>query len=80
MRQQRPISRAFNQARVGSVVDVLVEEEEMGLYVGRSQWEAPETDGRIYIELAENLQPGQIVPVRLTKALDYDMMGVLAQP
>ena len=52
----------------------------MGLYVGRSQWEAPETDGRIYIELAENLRPGQIVPVRLTKALDYDMMGVPAQP
>ncbi len=80
MRQQRPISRAFNLSRVGSVVDVLVEEEEMGLYIGRSQWEAPETDGRIYIELAENLAIGQILPVRLTKALDYDMMGVPQEP
>ncbi len=78
MRQQRPISRAFNQSRVGSVVDVLVEEEEMGLYIGRSQWEAPESDGRIYIEMAEGLRAGDIVPVKLTKALDYDMMGVLA--
>ena len=47
MRAQQKISRAFNESRIGSVCEVLVEgREENGLYYGRSQWEAPETDAR----------------------------------
>jgi ribosomal protein S12 methylthiotransferase len=78
MRQQKAISRAFNRARVGSEVEVLIEGEELGLYFGRSRWEAPEIDGLIYIELAEGLRIGDIVRVKLTKAKEYDMLGVLA--
>lgn len=77
MREQKKISRAFNESRVGSECEVLVEgQEENGLYYGRSQWEAPETDGKVYIKLADGLEPGQFVRVRITDAQDYDMTGV----
>ena len=78
MRAQQKISRAFNESRIGSVCEVLVEgREENGLYYGRSQWEAPETDGKVYIKLAEGLQEGSFVRVRITDAQDYDITGVL---
>ena len=77
MREQKKISRAFNESRVGSECEVLVEgQEENGLYYGRSQWEAPETDGKVYIKLADGLEPGQFVRVRITDAQDYDVTGV----
>ncbi len=77
MREQKKISHAFNESRVGSECEVLVEgQEENGLYYGRSQWEAPETDGKVYIKLADGLEPGQFVRVRITDAQDYDVTGV----
>ena len=35
------------------------------------------TDGKIYIKLAENLEEGSFVSVRITDAQDYDITGVL---
>ena len=56
---------------------MLVEgQEENGLYYGRSQWETPETDGKVYIKLADGLEPGQFVRVRIIDAQDYDVTGV----
>ena len=79
MRAQKKISQAFNRSRIGEVVEVLVEgQEESGIYYGRSAWEAPETDGKVYVKLAENLEPGQFVKVKIVDAMDYDVVGVLA--
>lgn len=78
MRAQKKISRAFNQSRIGTKCRVLVEgEEENGLYFGRSQWEAPEIDGKVYIKLAQDLQVGSFVDVEIVAADDYDVTGVL---
>lgn len=77
MRAQKKISKAFNQSRIGTVCEVLVEgQEENGLYFGRSQWEAPETDGKVYIKLADGLEIGSFVNVRIVDAEDYDVTGV----
>ena len=51
-------------------------QEENGLYYGRSQWEAPETDGRVYIKLADGLEVGSFVQVKIVDAEDYDVTGV----
>ena len=77
MRAQKKISRSFDESRIGSVCEVLVEgQEENGLYYGRSQWEAPETDGRVYIKLADGLEVGSFVQVKIVDAEDYDVTGV----
>lgn len=77
MRAQKKISKAFNKSRIGSICEVLVEgQEDNGLYYGRSQWEAPETDGKVYIKLADGLEIGSFVNVQIVDAEDYDVTGV----
>jgi ribosomal protein S12 methylthiotransferase len=73
MATQQPISLAKNQALVGEVLDVLIEGQGEGLSVGRSYRDAPEVDGLVLVE--EELLVGEIVPVRITAALEYDLVG-----
>jgi len=78
MALQQPISLKRNQAEVGKVVDVLVEQEnpESGELVGRSTRFAPEVDGLVYVRGTARL--GSIVPVRITYADAYDLFGEVA--
>lgn len=75
MALQQPISLKKNQAEVGKVVDVLIEQEnpETGELVGRSARFSPEVDGLVYVEGEATL--GSIVPVKITHAQPYDLYG-----
>jgi len=76
MELQKKISFHRNEARIGKTYEVLIEGRHgNGLYVGRSYGEAPEIDGKIYIKSGETLSIGSFVPVRITKAYDYDLLG-----
>jgi ribosomal protein S12 methylthiotransferase len=80
MALQREIS-SRNLARCdGRVLTVLVEEEEEpGLWVGRSMGQAPEVDGVTYIRAGgEATAPlGRFVRVRIVDTLEYDLIGEL---
>lgn len=78
MALQQPISLKRNQAEVGKVVDVLIEQEnpESGELVGRSTRFAPEVDGLVYVRGTARL--GSIVPVQITHADAYDLFGEVA--
>nr|MDD6336192.1 30S ribosomal protein S12 methylthiotransferase RimO [bacterium] len=77
MLQQQRISRARGKARVGERVRVLVEgqEQDSGLFYGRSMWEAPETDGKIFFTAKGQPAPGEFVWVELTGSDIYDWVG-----
>ncbi len=77
MAAQQPISRARNERRVGQVVDVLIEGMDGARAFGRSYAEAPDVDGKVYLQNAGVLAPGSYVKARLTRAEEYDMIGVL---
>lgn len=81
MEAQRRISRRKNEERLGRTYKVLIEAPapEGGL-VGRSEAEAPEIDGLIYVTGHENLRAGEFREVRITGAGDYDLVGKLIQP
>jgi ribosomal protein S12 methylthiotransferase len=55
-------------------LDVLVEGRDKGIAIGRSYRDAPEIDGMVFIE--GNAQIGDIVPVKITGAMAYDLTGV----
>ncbi len=77
MKLQAKISYEKNQSRVGRNFRVLVEESmEPGLHIGRTQFQAPEVDGIVYIE-AEDLAIGDVVDVEMTDAFEYDLKGKL---
>ena len=75
MAAQQPISRLRNARRVGQVVDVLIEGMQDGRAFGRSYAEAPDVDGKVYLEHAGNLTIGTYVSARLIRAEAYDMIG-----
>jgi len=73
MERQQGISLEKNRAWVGRRMDVLVEGRRKGLTVGRSYRDAPEVDGVVLIE--GDTPPGNMVRVRITGALPYDLIG-----
>ena len=81
MALQAGISKKRLSARVGSIVDVLVEgasEESDLLLRGRTAWQAPDVDGQVYIvSPPPDVAIGQIRPLRITKAGEYDLVGEL---
>jgi len=78
MELQQNISLQVNQKYVGKTLDVLVEGYDNGISVGRSYRDAPEIDGMVLIE--GKAEVGEIVPVRISGAMAYDLSGVLVEP
>jgi ribosomal protein S12 methylthiotransferase len=76
MELQQGISLQINQEYVGKTLDVLVEGFDNGISFGRSYRDAPEIDGLVLVE--GELPIGEIVPIRITGAMDYDLSGVPA--
>jgi len=76
MELQQGISLQVNQSYVGRTLDILVEGRDKGIAIGRSYRDAPEIDGMVFIEGAARI--GDIVPVKITGALAYDLTGVPA--
>lgn len=78
MQLQQPISLKKNQAEIGKIVDVLIEQEnpETGELIGRSARFAPEVDGIVYVQGTASL--GSMVPVAITDADIYDLYGHVA--
>lgn len=75
MELQREISLELNRSRIGSVLDVLVEEDCGGHYTGRSRFDAPEIDDSVIFTSERALSPGDIVSVHIDDAFDYDITG-----
>ncbi len=77
MELQMEISREKHRAFIGRVVPVLVEgysEETELLLQGRMSQQAPDIDGVVLINDGQ-AEIGQIVQVRITDSLDYDLIG-----
>ena len=75
MTLQHGVSLAQNKARMGTTCRVLVEKKRGSRYVGRSEYEAPETDGSIFFGSEEPCEIGSFVNVKITAAKAYDLMG-----
>ncbi|MFZ0611084.1 MAG: 30S ribosomal protein S12 methylthiotransferase RimO [Desulfobacterales bacterium] len=75
MTRQQEISTARNLAYREKTLAVLVEDHpEEGLYVGRTEFQAPEVDGVTYIH-ANRLQTGDFAKVKISDTLEYDLVG-----
>ncbi len=73
MEKQQAISAAKLQNKIGWEMDVLVDHVENGVATARSYADAPEIDGVVTIEGDYGLQPGDMLPVVIEGADDYDL-------
>jgi ribosomal protein S12 methylthiotransferase len=79
MEIQRGISLEKNLDRVGSTIEVLIEERVTDdEYRGRSEADAPEVDNEVYVRSSEPLEPGTFVQVTIDDAAEFDLFGSVA--
>jgi ribosomal protein S12 methylthiotransferase len=73
MALQQEISAAKLQAKVGRRIEILIDEVDDQGAIGRSSADAPEIDGKVYLDSVTDLQPGDFVEAEITAADDYDL-------
>ena len=79
MEKAQAISEAKLQAKVGRVMDVIVDDiDAEGIATCRTKADAPEIDGNLFIDAGtEGLSVGEIVSVEVDEAGEYDLWGRL---
>lgn len=77
MSVQQQISLEKNEDKVGGVFKVIVDKKEAGRYIGRTEFDSVEVDNEVIIQSERKLIPGEFVNVKITKAFDYDLEGIL---
>lgn len=79
MKLQHGISSELNQNMVGKEIDVIIErfDERKNVYIGRSQWDAPEVDNLVYVRDTEDnlVEMAEIARVKIDEAKPYDLFG-----
>lgn len=77
MELQQEIAFDLAEEMIGREVLVMIEGKvaDENAYVGRTYKDAPNVDGLIFVESEEELMSGDFARVRITGALEYDLMG-----
>ncbi|MGI6071234.1 MAG: 30S ribosomal protein S12 methylthiotransferase RimO [Blautia sp.] len=80
MELQQEISLEKGQDKIGRELFVMIEGKVAGesAYVGRTYGDAPKIDGYLFVQTGEMLMSGDFVRVRVTGALEYDLIGEIA--
>jgi ribosomal protein S12 methylthiotransferase len=80
MELQQEISLDRGNARIGQELLVMIEGKVSGesAYIGRTYGDAPKVDGYIFIQTGELLVTGDFARVRVTGAMEYDLIGELS--
>jgi ribosomal protein S12 methylthiotransferase len=73
MAVQQKISADKLQAKIGKTIEILIDEVDESGAIGRSSADAPEIDGKVYLDGITDLNPGDFVEAEVTGADDYDL-------
>jgi len=79
MKLQREIACENNKRFLGKHMRVLVDDEDKsspGHYTGRTEYDAPEVDGNVFIKSGLKLKKGDFVNVKIDGTLEYDLTAV----
>lgn len=77
MELQQEIAFDRAQEMTGRTFEVLIEGKlaDENAYMGRTYMDAPNVDGYVFVNTDEELLSGAFVKVKITKALEYDLIG-----
>lgn len=77
MELQQEIAFEKSEAMIGRTLEVMIEGKvaDENAYVGRTYMDAPNVDGLIFINTDIDLMSGDFVRVKVTGALEYDLIG-----
>lgn len=79
MKLQQEISLGHSQSMVGRTLEVMIEGKvvDENAYVGRTYMDGPNVDGLIFVQTGEELMSGDFLRVRVSLAMEYDLIGEL---
>ncbi len=80
MQAQQRISAERLERKIGWTLGVLIDEVDDEGAIGRSYADAPEIDGNVFLNGETGLKPGDIVPVTIEHADEYDLWGSVQDP
>jgi ribosomal protein S12 methylthiotransferase len=75
---QQSVCTEINRRFLGRELRVLIDEpdaSDKNLFLGRTEYDAPEVDGCVYVRSKRRLKPGDFVQVKITDTLEYDLVG-----
>ncbi|MFA5008014.1 MAG: MiaB/RimO family radical SAM methylthiotransferase [Candidatus Omnitrophota bacterium] len=75
MSLQRDISCQANKRFIDKELNVLVEEKDNDIFVGRTQFDAYEVDGVVFLK-KDNLRVGNFYKAKIIDSYDYDLVGI----
>ena len=77
MQTQLTVAEEKSRENIGKTLTVLCDgfDTVAEIYHGRSYADAPDVDGRIYFKSKRRVLPGEFVVVKITEAIDYDLIG-----
>ena len=77
MDMQMTIAAEKNEEKIGTVTEVVIEgwDDYIKCYFGRTVYDAPEVDGKIFFMAKKQHKIGDFVNVRINDCLDYDLLG-----
>jgi len=78
MQTQQLISQDIQQRYIGRTLKILIDEaqkESKDIYIGRTEYDAPEVDGIVYVHSKRKLMSGDFVHVKIKDAFEYDLSG-----
>ena len=80
MELQQEISLEKGNNRIGQELLVMIEGKVSGesAYIGRTYGDAPKVDGYMFVQTGELLVTGDFAKVKVTGAMEYDLIGELA--
>ncbi len=75
MLKQQEISQRINEKFQGKTTDVLIDECQDSHFIARTQYDAPEVDGGVFINSKTPIKVGEFKRVRISDTLEYDLVG-----
>jgi ribosomal protein S12 methylthiotransferase len=78
MAVQQEISEQINRQKIGNTYKVLFDRVEGGYFVGRTEYDSPEVDNEVLVDVKTNYaRVGDFAQVHITSAQEFDLYGTI---
>ena len=79
MEIQEGIALELNEAKIGSVLKVIIDREEGDYFIGRTEFDSPEVDPEVLIKKSQPLSIGKFYNVRIEAAMPFELIGEVTE-
>ncbi|MDR1090858.1 MAG: 30S ribosomal protein S12 methylthiotransferase RimO [Prevotella sp.] len=78
MAVQERIALEINEEKIGKTLKVIIDREDAGYYIGRTEYDSPEVDPEVLVKKNKILNIGEYYDVRITGAHPFDLLGEIS--